>query len=304
MALEVINSLKNIKSVGRAAAVVQKYSPQILTVVGVAGVVTAGVFVAKATLHLEEVVDRTTEGLDDIAAKKERFAEAEVADAYSNIDEKRDIAKVYLRTAKDLGKLYGLPVALGVVSISCIIGGQGIQYKRTMASVAAYKTLEETFIRYRERVVADLGVDKDEEYRRGFTVSEVTNEAGETTLKIDGDVLTNDYLVAFDQSNHNWKTTSPEYNLMFVKSNETFANQLLNSRGHVFLNDVYDSLGMPRTRQGSVVGWVLSSEGDNFIDFRILDHQSKGARTFGTDEELGDCILLDFNVDGIVWDKI
>lgn len=303
MTLSVINSLKNVKSVGRAAAVAQKYSPQILTFVGVAGVVTAAVLGAKATLKLEDVVDKTKSNLDDAHAKNAERAKAD-PEGYSRVEHKKDITKVYLTTAKDLTKLYALPLSLGVVSISCIIGGQGIQYKRTVASVAAYKTLEETFDKYRQRVVADLGVDKDEEYRRGYTMSEETNAEGEKIITIDGNLHNlSDYVTFFDKSNHNWKTTSPEYNLMFVKAQETFANQLLNTRGHVFLNDILDSLGMSRTQQGSIVGWVLSNEGDNFIDFRIQDLQSKSARVFGTDDEV-DAVMLDFNVDGIIWNKI
>jgi hypothetical protein len=302
MNLSVINSLKNVKSVGRAAAVAQKYSPQILTYVGVAGVVTAAVLGAKATLKLEDVVDKTKAGLDDAHAANAERAKAD-PEGYSRVEHKKDVTRVYMSTAKDLTKLYALPISLGVVSISCIIGGQGIQYKRTVASVAAYKTLEESFDKYRQRVVADLGMDKDEEYRRGYTTSEGTDENGEPTIVIDGNLHDlSDYTTFFDASNHNWKTTSPEYNLMFVKSHETFANQLLNARGHVFLNDVYDSLGMPRTQVGSIVGWVLGPDGDNAIDFRIQDMQSKSARVFGTDDV--DAILLDFNVDGIVWDKI
>jgi hypothetical protein len=304
MALEVINSLKNVKSVGRALAVTQKYSPQILTAVGIAGVVTAAVLGAKATLKLEDVVDKTKEGLDDIADKKARFEEQGVEDVYSSFDERRDTVKVYLTTAKDLTKLYAIPVSLGIVSISCIVGGQGIQYKRTVASVAAYKTLEETFDRYRQRVVADLGIDKDEEYRRGYTSSEEVDADGNKSTVITGAVDLRDNVYVFDKSNPNWKSTSPDYNLMFVKAQETFATQLLNVRGHVFLNDIFDSLGMPRTREGAVLGWVLDRENNNFIDFGIKDLQSKTARLFGTDEELGDCLLLEFNVDGIVWDKI
>lgn len=304
MKLAVIESMKNVKSIGRATLVVQKYTPQILTGVGVVGVVAAAVLGAKATLKLEDVIDKTDAGLNDIKVKKERYAENDVADAYSNLDEKRDVTKVYFETAKDLTKLYALPVSLGIVSISCIIGGQGIQYKRTVASVAAYKTLEEGFAKYRQRVIDDLGLDRDEEYRRGYAMKEDVDENGEKTITLDGDIHNfSDYVTFFDHKNHNWKNTSPEYNLMFVKAQETFANQLLNTRGHVFLNDIYDSLGMPRTREGSIVGWVLSKEGDNYIDFRIQDLQTASARRFGTDDDV-DAILLDFNVDGIVWDKI
>lgn len=298
MALSVFSSIKNINSVGRAGAVVQKFSPQILTAVGVVGVVTAGVLAAKATLKLEDVVDITKADLDAVNEKKATLT----AEEYSSTHHKRDLTKVYFKTAKNLGKLYGLPVSLGVVSISCIIGGQGIQYKRTVGAVAAYKTLEETFAKYRARVVEEFGEEKDQEFRTSYRVHEETDAEGNVTATIHGDFNKQDLTGIFDSSNPNWKN-SPEYNLMFVKAQETFANQLLSTRGHVLLNDIFDSLGMPRTHEGALVGWVLTEDGPNFIDFGIQDLQNKYAKYLGTDDELGDCILLDFNVQGIVWDK-
>lgn len=298
MSLSVFSSLKNINSVGRAGAVVQKFSPQILTVVGVAGVVTAGVLAAKATLKLEDVIDIAKADMDNIKEKKENLP----AEEYSDSAHKKDLTKAYFKTAKNLTKLYGLPISLGVVSISCIIGGQGIQYKRTVGAVAAYKTLEETFEKYRERVVAEFGEEKDREFRTSYKVHEETDAEGNVKSTVHGEFGDHDWVAIYDSKNPNWKN-SPEYNLMFVKAQETFASQLLNTRGHVLLNDVFDSLGMPRTHEGAVVGWVLEEDGPNFIDFGIQDLQSKHAHVFGSDEELGDCILLDFNVQGIIWDK-
>ncbi len=294
-----VNSIKNINSVGRAGAVIQKFSPQILTTVGVAGVVVAGVLAAKATLRLEDVVDIAKADMDAVNEKKSTLT----AEEYSSTHHKRDVTKVYFKTAKNLGKLYGLPVALGVVSISCIIGGQGIQYKRTVGAVAAYKTLEETFEKYRSRVVAEFGEEKDAEFRRSYKVTEDTDAEGNKTVTIEGDIEAQDWVTFYDKSNPNWKTTSPDYNLMFVKAQETYANQLLSTRGHVFLNDLYDSLGMKRTHEGAVVGWVLTEDGPNFIDFGIRDLQnnSASAKVFGLDES--DSILLDFNVQGMIWDK-
>lgn len=298
MSLSVFSSLKNINSIGRAGAVVQKFSPQILTVVGVAGVVTAGVLAAKATLKLEDVIDIAKADMDAVNEKKTHLT----AEEYSSTAHKKDVTKVYFKTAKNLGKIYGLPVSLGVVSISMIIGGQGIQYKRTVGAVAAYKTLEETFEKYRSRVVEEFGEDKDKEFRTSYKVSEETDTEGNVTATVHGDFKDQDWVAIYGEDNPNWKN-SPDYNLMFVKAQETFANQLLGTRGHVLLNDIFDSLGMPRTHDGAVVGWVLDKDGPNFIDFGIQDLQSKSARILGTDEELGDCIMLDFNVQGIIWDK-
>lgn len=296
--LPVFQSIKNIKSVGRAGAVASKYSPQILTGVGIGAVVVSTVLIAKATLKLEDVMDVHAERKADVDEKKQTMT----AEEYSSTHHKRDMTKVYMHTAKDLTKLYGLPISLGVVGISCIVGGQGIQYKRTVGAVAAYKTLEESFDRYRARVVEEFGLDKDEEFNKTYVVREETDEEGNTSVTVEK-LEERDYVFFHDNNNHNWKNTSPDYNLMFVKAQETYANQLLSTRGHVLLNDVLDSLGMPRTHEGAVVGWVLTQDGPNFIDFGIRDLQGTNSRVIGNIDEEAPSIMLDFNVQGIIWDK-
>lgn len=77
------------------------------------------------------------------------------------------------------------------------------------------------------------------------------------------------------------------------------ANDRLHARGHLFLNEVYEALGLPHTQAGAVVGWVVGN-GDNFVDFGL--YTGEAARDFVNGRE--GSILLDFNVDGIVYDKI
>ena len=78
---------------------------------------------------------------------------------------------------------------------------------------------------------------------------------------------------------------------------------MLHARGHVFLNEVYDALGIPRSKEGSVVGWVLNGEGDGYVDFGIFsDPDNQSLRDFVNGRE--GSILLDFNVDGVIWDRI
>jgi hypothetical protein len=63
-------------------------------------------------------------------------------------------------------------------------------------------------------------------------------------------------------------------------------------------------LGIDRSKAGSVVGWVITKEGtgDNFIDFGVFDGDNPRARDFVNGRE--GSILLDFNVDGVIYDKI
>ncbi|MDD3239836.1 MAG: DUF6353 family protein [Lachnospira sp.] len=77
------------------------------------------------------------------------------------------------------------------------------------------------------------------------------------------------------------------YNEMFLKSQERYANELLKARGFIFLNEIYNMLGCPVTKAGQVVGWMLNSDiGDGYIKFEI------------------DGDIIDFNVDGMILDKI
>lgn len=301
-----LTSVKNAAKVakaGRAALVAKKYAPQILLGAGVIGVVASTVLASKATLNLEAVLDKHKEAVDIV----NEGAHVRPADEYSSTDHKRDLTLVHMRTAKELGKLYAIPVSLGILSISMIIGSHGIQYKRNVAAVAAYKTVENQFNRYRDRVRDEYGVEKDEEFARAYRTNDVVDEEGNavTNITIDGKGL-NETLYFFDTQNVNWKN-SPEYNLSYVKCQETFANQLLFARGHVFLNDILDGLGIERTKEGAILGWVLDrdhAEGSQHIDFGIVDCQSPSSRIHGTDRELGECILLDVKTAGIIWDKI
>ena len=80
------------------------------------------------------------------------------------------------------------------------------------------------------------------------------------------------------------------------------------------MNEVYDALGLPHTSEGCLVGWLKAPAdpvaaiaagkqvGDGFIDFGVFGGEGRGAREFMSSWD--DKILLDFNVDGVVFDKI
>ena len=94
------------------------------------------------------------------------------------------------------------------------------------------------------------------------------------------------------------------FNNMFLVQQQRYANDLLKSRGHLFLNEVYDMLGMTRTKVGQLVGWVYDEQnpiGDNHVDFGIYNNLEANLNFInGWDST----ILLDFNVDGFILDKI
>lgn len=293
------NSLKTLatRSIGRTGLILKKYSPEILTGVGIATGVAAGVLAVRATLKVEPVLDDIRINLENVEALRED------TENYDPKTEARMKGVVYGHGVVELTKLYWPAVTLSAASIACIVGAHGIMKKRNAALVVAYNALEKTFTEYRGRVEEQLGKDAEGDIHKGFRQEEVTDE--ETGKK---KVVTHvspegisQYARFFDELSQYWSKT-PEYNLAFLRAQQNYANDLLQARGHVLLNDVYDSLGIPRTQAGAVVGWVLSKDGDNFVDFGIYDLSNDKAREFVNGVEKA--ILLDFNVDGVVYDKI
>lgn len=286
----------------------KKHSPEILVVAGVIGGVTSAVMACKATTKAGDIIEDTKSQLDIIHKGMEDGNIRGVE--YTKEDGTKDLAIVYTQTAVKFIKLYGPAVVLGTVSIVSILAGHNITRKRNLALTAAYATIDNSFKQYRNRVIERFGEELDRELKYDVKTKEVeetvVNEDGtESTVKTTVNVIDpntiSDYSRIFDECNPSW-SKSPEHNLVFLKQQQNYANDLLKSRGHLFLNEVYDMLGFPRTQAGQIVGWVyddVNPVGDNFVDFGIYNLDSERARAFVNGYERS--ILLDFNVDGNVW---
>ena len=268
------------RTLSRSALQLQKYSPQILTAVGIAGLVTAGVLAAKNTLKLESTLDTARERLEDVKSEEEHT--------------QKDVNRAVAKNVVDLGKLYWVPVTLATGSVVAILVGHNILHKRNLALVAAYKGLEQAFSEYRTRVNEEYGEEKDEKFRYGVRdVVTVDEETGKKTKSQEITVPNSDYIFSFGPENDNWNGKH-EHNLFFVTRFQSIFNDKLQAHGHVFLNEVLDALGIERTKAGAVTGWVWKAgSGDDFIDFGIRDWQDSNGY-----------ILLDFNVDGVILDLI
>ena len=217
----------------------------------------------------------------------------------------------YVQTGVKIAKLYAPSVALGVLSVGCLVGSHSVMQKRNAALSAAYLTVDKSFKEYKQRVIDRVGEEVEKEIRYGIKAEEVvetvTDEDGnETTVtetvKMMNPNLYSDYARFFDEASPYWQK-DPEYNLVFLKAQQQYANDLLRAKGRLFLNDVYDMLGIEKTKAGQIVGWVYDPEnpnGDNFVDFGIYDMSKERVRAFVNGYEA--TILLDFNVDGNIWD--
>ena len=299
------------RSFHRFGLQIKKHSPEILVVAGVAGTVVSAVMACKATLKVNDILAETKENvtkIHDLVAD-----ESVTEEQYSKQDSISDLTKVYAKAGVELVKLYGPALAIGALSIGSILTSHNVMRKRNVALAAAYSAVDKGFKEYRNRVVDRFGRDLDRELRYNLKAKEieetVVDEAGnEKTVKttvIEGDpTVHSDYARFFDDGCKGWCKDS-SVNLMTVKTNERYANELLQSRGYLFLNDVYDMFGIPRTKAGQIVGWVYDLKnpvGDNFVDFGIYDIHDERKRAFVNGYE--SVILLDFNVDGNILDLI
>ena len=287
---------------------VEKHSPEILMGVGVVGVVATTVTACRATMKLNDILDECSETRDKIKSVQENPA---YDDRYSDEDAQKDLTINYVETRVKIAKLYAPSVALGVLSVGCLVGSHSVMQKRNAALSAAYLTVDKSFKEYKQRVIDRVGEEVEKEIRYGIKAEEVvetvTDEDGnETTVtetvKMMDPNLYSDYARFFDEASPYWQK-DPEYNLVFLKAQQQYANDLLRAKGRLFLNDVYDMLGIEKTKAGQIVGWVYDPEnpnGDNFVDFGIYDMSKERVRAFVNGYEA--TILLDFNVDGNIWD--
>lgn len=291
---------------GRAGLQVKKHSPEILMGAGVIGFIGTIVLACKATTRAEEVLDRHARQMED--AKEA----AEIAEPEDNYDLKKETIIVYSHTAVDMAKLYGPTIAMGTLSLACFLKAYKIVNNRYLGAVAAYNAVSSVFDLYRNRVREELGEQMDRHFRYGSEISEIETIVDEgdekkpkkTKEKVENtdreNVGPSEYAKFFDRSCPEWDT-NPQFNLKWLRANETAANDILNSRGHIFLNEVYDMIGLPHTSAGAVVGWV-KGHGDGYVDFGLYKPDNESARRFINGED--NVVLLDFNVDGVIFDLI
>jgi Family of unknown function (DUF6353) len=282
-----------------ALAKVSKYSPQILTGVGVVGGIVSTILIARATVHLEDLVEEHEMGKQII---EERVAENYYATKKAHT---KAVVRNYRNTSINLIKLYGPGVSLGVASIVSVVAAQGIAQKRQVALVAAVKSAESAFSAYRARVIEAIGAEKEADIRYGISTESVEDENGKSTKQrvFDPDGLSS-YVRYFEPGNPNFQRGNRELNLLFLKNIQSWCNDRLDARGYLYLNEVYGFLGLEPTPAGQVVGWLHADfkNGDGYVDFNVDNPVNDQRKRFLDGDDGG--LLLDFNVDGEINSKL
>ena len=270
----------------------KKHSPTLLVVGGVAGMGVAAVLAVKSSGKGHEVV---ADHHDDRALLADNATSG-------------DLVSLYASTGAELVKVYAPALVVGTISAGAILYGHNILRGRHLAALAAYSGLAEQFTAYRERVATTVGEAMEKEIHNGAhgEYVEDPDRKGEYKLKAVYNTeggQQNDYLRPwFDERNPRWLRDSTA-NADLLKGVQRHMNDTLAIRGHLFLNEVYDALAMPRTSEGAVIGWLYESMlGDGYVDFGIFTNDDPHTVAFRNGAERS--VRLNFNVDGLIWDQI
>lgn len=208
-----------------------KHSPEILTGIGVAGMITSTVLAVTATPKALQLIE-------------ERNA--------IEFEKDEDFIRLgVVETVKTAWKPYVPAALLCVASASCIIGASAVNAKRNAALATAYAISERTLIRYRDKVVETIGERKEKEIRDKVAQDEVNkrNFGSQVIITSGGNTLFMDSV-----SGRTFRSSMDKVNKVV---NEL--NRRMNYENYISLDDFYNELGLASTSNSSYLGWNLDA---------------------------------------------
>jgi hypothetical protein len=293
------------RSVARRVLVTKTISPHIFFAAGVVGIVASTVLACRATLKLEKTLDEIKEDFTSVRTLSkidgsETTLKDNGFDTYPDKAIAKDTVYIYGKAAGKIATLYGPAAILGSASIGLLTGSHVQLTRRNAALTFTLAAVSKAYEAYRERVQEEVGTDRELELFRDIHEEIVEMDGHKQKSLMSGGTQHSPYARVFDEYCINW-CKNPEMNRNFLHCQQNYFNQQLKARGHVFLNEVYDAIGLERSQAGQLVGWVTDGNGDGYIDFGMFDGSEK-SRLFVNGYEPS--IWLDFNVDGVIHDLI
>lgn len=300
-----------------------KHSPDILVVAGVGSMLVGTGLAIKSSLDVKDILADAAEELDDIRDDEALLIESPHPEEAKSLT--KDKAKVYIHYGLELGRMYA-PAALCVFGgAASVFKGHNILKKRNVALAASYATLDSAYSAYKQRVAETLGAEKAEKLEYGVETEKVKGENGkkQTVSFVNPDNTLSMYAYPFkscySQTTKDGKTIMVKnpyfqdeelFDTGWIKSAETFANLQLETRGYVYLSDVYDRLGItPRDNNSELASRVMGWVDDGSIHpISFFSYIPEGIDPYEQPEYLmrdhDGNVILDFNVQGNVLDML
>lgn len=231
------NVTKFFRNVGTT---VSKHSPEILTGIGLAGMVTTTILAVRSTPKALMLISEAEEAKGEALTAKEKV--------------------------KSCWKCYIPAAATGAFSVACIIGASSVSMKRSAALATAYKLSETALTEYREKVIETIGEKKEHDIRDKVAKEKLEKNPvskNEVLIFDKGDVLCYDVI-----SEKYFKS-----DIQTIKAAVNTLNERMLREQYVSLNDLYEEIGLKSTKRGDKLGWNVSREGliDIYYSSQLAD---------------------------------
>lgn len=247
------NVTKFIKTLGRG---ISKHSPEILTGLGIAGMVTTVVLSVKATPKAMQLIED----------EKKRIAEEESCE----VEEVEKLTPV--NTIKVAWKPYIPAVVTGVASVICLVGANSVHARRNAALFSAYKLSETALLEYKEKVEAVVPEKKVKEIKQKIAEDRV-KKAAEDDSKVTVIVTGEGDTWFFDP----WSNTEFQSSKNKLDSAANVLNRRMRDELFVSLSDFYDEIGLERTATSDSLGWSIDKA---YIDVDYSDAIVRDGKAF------------------------
>lgn len=292
----------------------QKALPIILGGTTILGVVATAVLSARGGYKSAPMIEEHKEAMNQLRANK-------------NSMDKKDYNKMVFEEFKTIGKAcvkaYGWAVLSGTLTVAEIIFSNKYLsdlQKKYMGVVSLYTVLNAAFAEYRQRVIDEVGKEKEFEIHTGIKKEEIVdtvidkkgNEKTKVTTVLNHGPYSNPDFIVFDKTSSHFREGNPEMNIVYLRSLQKDLNIFLKSRGRLYKNELYDqieSTEYPETEEGQIAGWIYDDTDplcDCAVDFGIFDKdynllETDNVKNFMSGKN--DFIYLSLNHDGPIYER-
>ena len=286
-------------------AVCYKNRAKIETIAGMTLIaVGTGVIISKAkqaadvSYEIESMYDdiHKRDAVNDWESKKERSKEVRGVLKYATVN--------YTKT-------YWLGITLEVGGLVLIAISDITQAKELSATSALLATTSAAFSNYRQRVIADQGEEKDQEYLLGpqFTTVDVMPDGTiiQTTNPLENpnaEAGLPPHCFFFDEYNclDTWEK-DPQLNRKFLEDHQRWLNQRLWTEGFLFENDIRRDLGAPIVKSGWTSG-IFAEDKDGNRNYITLGLDAKNPAAQRFRDGIEPSILIQMNVEDNILDQL
>lgn len=223
------------KFINNVKTTMAKHSPEILTGIGIAGMITTTVLAVKATPKALRLIEEEKERQYREICTGERES-----DEFKTLDAVKVAWKCYIPAA-----------ATGIASIACLIFASSVNSRRNAALATAYKLSETAFTEYREKVIESIGEKKEKNIRDKVhkeRIEKNPSSKSEIIITEMGNTLCYDY--------NTGRYFKSDIDKIKKAVNEINRRMLIDN--YISVNDFYEEIGLDRIREGDRMGWKIS----------------------------------------------